>query len=359
MKKLFLLSALAVAMLMTACTKDEEVKQDNKPATTSATAYLINQGNWGSNEAEISSFDPAVGTMTNNFFQAKNNRALGDLAQDILQYGSKVYVTVSGSGTIEVLDAKTGVSSKKIEMGDRYPRYMAAEGGKLYVSCYYPASVVRIDTATLETEATCTLGENYPEGICIVGENLYVCNSYGMTTQGGYVYDSTLSVVSLATFTETSRLVIGVNPNIVKVLGDGRLAVACYGNYYDAPAGVALVNVTNSTIVFAEGSVSDIDVYNGSIYILAQVWASDYSYSYGAAYRMDANTLARTEILQSAMGDMVSPNGISVNPANGDIFISDAQGYQANGDLYCFGQDGSQKWKSEVTMIPTHVCFVK
>ncbi|MBR1793396.1 MAG: hypothetical protein IJ764_07140 [Bacteroidales bacterium] len=363
MKKTFLIPALTVALLMAGCSKDDDnntQKEDNNSSTTAAHAYLINQGNWGGNNAELSYFDPATGNMTNNYFASQNNRKLGDLAQDILQYGSQLFVTVSGSGTIEIIDPMSGKCKKTIEMGTRYPRSMAAANGKIYVSCYYPQpSVIRIDTATYEIEATCTLGEVNPEGLCIAGDNIYVCNSYAMTADGGYIYDSTLSVVNLSTFTETGKIVVGVNPNFVKVLSNGKLAVGYYGDYYLAPAGVAVVTLADNSVNQTEVSVADMDVYGGNIYVLGLVYAADYSSSHAEAYKIDGTTMEKTAILTSSLSDMTTPNAITINATNGDIYISDAQNYSANGDLYGFRQDGSLRWKAETTMLPTHICFIK
>ena len=67
------------------------------------TAYVLNEGNWGANEASLSRVDMTTGNITNNVFGTANGRDLGDVAQDLMVYGTKAYVTVSFSNTVEVV----------------------------------------------------------------------------------------------------------------------------------------------------------------------------------------------------------------------------------------------------------------
>ena len=67
-------------------------------------AYVINEGTWGSNNASLSRVDLATGAISNGVFAAANGRGLGDVAQDVVLYGGKAYVAVSFSNTIEVVN---------------------------------------------------------------------------------------------------------------------------------------------------------------------------------------------------------------------------------------------------------------
>ncbi len=73
---------------------------------------VLNEGNWGNNEAELSKVDVSTATATNNYFSSVNGRGLGDIGQDMIQYGSKIYVTVTFSNSIEVVDPCTGRATR-------------------------------------------------------------------------------------------------------------------------------------------------------------------------------------------------------------------------------------------------------
>ena len=74
------------------------------------TAYVLNEGNWSNNEASLSRVDLSTGTITNNIFSTANGRDLGDVAQDLVLYGTKAYVTVSFSNTVEIVDKSDNIS---------------------------------------------------------------------------------------------------------------------------------------------------------------------------------------------------------------------------------------------------------
>ena len=73
---------------------------------------VLNEGGWGSNNAGISKVDVQNKTAENSWFDAANGRGLGDVAQDIMKYGSRVYVTVTFSNSIEAVNPQTGKSNR-------------------------------------------------------------------------------------------------------------------------------------------------------------------------------------------------------------------------------------------------------
>ena len=74
--------------------------------------YILNSGNWGSNDASLVYYNSENGSLTDIFYDTNQIR-LGDTAQDMIVYGSKIYVAVYGSQIIFVLD-KNGLILKTI-----------------------------------------------------------------------------------------------------------------------------------------------------------------------------------------------------------------------------------------------------
>lgn len=350
-RRLIVLS-LFFSLLAVACEYDDVV--ETKTDTGGLDAWLLNEGLWNSNNAELSHFNTSDGTVENDVFAHANERRLGDTGQDILLYGNRIYVSVFASGTIEVIDPATGRSYRQISMGSRQPRYLAAHGGKVYVSCYNPHSVVRIDTVTLEIEATCLLSGLRPEGMCVFGDSLYVCNSFDQRSNGSVVYDSTLSVVNLTTFEEVDKLPIGLNPNHVDSISPTRLAVCCWGDYGNTFSEIVVLDrITHKRLTSGVAGTA-IAVYGGKFYSFYQNYSGT---THATFFAVDANTLVPTPILEQQASRFVSPYGIAVNPANGDILVTDSQNYRANGDIYCFSADGTLRWRGETTMGPSKIVF--
>lgn len=85
-----------------------------KAVKVSNVCYVLNSGDWQSANSSLTMCDLEAGDVEQNYFELQNGRSLGNTANDIIVYGSKVYIAVSGESTIEVtsLDAS---SIKQIE----------------------------------------------------------------------------------------------------------------------------------------------------------------------------------------------------------------------------------------------------
>lgn len=343
-----------VALGFTACSEKDD---DNNSGNSSAgvNALVLNEGSWGGNNASITALNTLTGDVDADWFENANAaRPLGDVAQDIFKYGSKVYATVTFSNSLEVIDPATGASSR-IDMGNRNPRHIAADGGKLYITCYNPCSVVRIDTATLAIEATCNLGEFHPEGIAIAQGKAFVASQ---VTADYSTYDSVLYVIDLASFANPQTVTVGLNPGMVKKINDDKILVAYSGNYSDIYGGSAIVDVNSLAVTQTYTELAGAAVYNGTIYAYAATWVEDPSTldwnQVVGFFTLDPATLSSTPI--SFLSGIDSPYGIDINPANGDIYVCESIS-GGNGDVHCYSLSGSKRFASEVGIFPKKVIF--
>lgn len=337
---------------MVGCKKEDE-KIDNNNNGSQVNALVLNEGVWGLNNSSISGLNTADGKVDNDWFvKANNNRELGDVAQDMIAYGSKVYATVTFSNSLEVINPKTG-ASQRIDLGDRNPRHIAADGGKLYITCYNPCSVIRIDTASLEVEATCNLGQYHPEGIAIAQGKAFVASS---VTADYSAYDDALYVINLSTFANPTTVSVGVNPSIVKKVSDSKILVCYAGNYVDVMGGSAIVDVNTLDVTQTYQELAGAAVYNGIIYGYASTWVEDpdtHEWNQTIGYFMiDLATMDITPLNFS--NDIASPYGIDINPANGDIYVCESIS-GANGKVHCFSISGTHRFTSEVGIFPKKV----
>ncbi|MDR1878124.1 MAG: YncE family protein, partial [Bacteroidales bacterium] len=186
--------ALIVCGLFFSCRKPPEEEDTEE---TVYNVWVLNEGLWHMNNSSITAYNTFTGQKRNDIYaHANNNRQLGDIANDMQRYGSKVYVALNMSSRLDILDAATGISLRQIPLTDngsaRQPRELACYDGKVYVCCF-DGSVVKIDTTSLHIEATVKAGRN-PDGICAVNNKLYVSNSGGLDNPN---YDSTVSVFDL------------------------------------------------------------------------------------------------------------------------------------------------------------------
>lgn len=264
MKTAFKFFFLAVsAVLFTACSDDDNGNSSGADGEAKGLFYVLNSGDWKSNNSSITMYNRETGTVVQNYFELQNGRGLGNTANDIIVYGSKMYIAVAGEGTIEVatLDAK---SLKQIECGAQ-PRYLAAYGGKVYAT-YFDGHVARIDTASLEVDAKVKVGRN-PEQLAVCDGKLFVANSGGMDYNTEIGYDNTVSVVDLVSFSEVEKIEVVLNPANVVSTGDG-VFVASYGNYADVPSALQYISKggVQSVLPDACKQMTEICCNSGTLY---------------------------------------------------------------------------------------------
>ena len=80
--------------------------------TGTAELYVLCEGLFNQNNSSLARFSFGNQQMVRDYFKAVNHRGLGDTANDMAIYGSKVYVVVNISSTVEVIDFRTGTSLK-------------------------------------------------------------------------------------------------------------------------------------------------------------------------------------------------------------------------------------------------------
>lgn len=347
-----------IALGFAACEKENgndpvNPTPDPTPEAT-INALVLNEGSWGANNASITALYTLDGSFESDWFDnANNGRPLGDVAQDMLKYGSKVYATVTFSNSLEVIDPKTG-ASQRVDMGNRNPRHIAAEGGKLYITCYNPCSVVRVDTASLAIEATCQLGEFHPEGIAIAQGKAFVASS---VTADYSTYDDKVYVIDLASFSNPQAITVGTNPGMVKKVNDSKILVAYAGNYSDQYAGSAFVDVASLDVTQTYQELAGAAVYNGTIYAYASTWVEvtpgDWQQTVGY-FKMDPATFSTSPL--DFLSGIASPYGIDIDATSGDIYVCESIS-GANGDVHCYSQSGTLRFKSEAGIFPKKVIF--
>ena len=357
MKHTLLPLAACLLLLLAACEPEKPLTPDSNdttpPAATDRIAYLLNEGSMSGNNAEISRINITQGTIDPQWFSRVNGRGLGDVAQDLVHYGSRLYCTVWNSGIVEVINPTTGQSIKQIGFAGRGPRYIVCHEGKVYVSCY-DRSVVRIDTVSLEIEASCPLSGMQPEQMCLCGENLVVCNSWQYASDGTtFLYDNTVSVVDLATFTETGKIEVGTNPTRIQALDENRCVVACAGNYGVEEASAKVLDLTTQELTPLAKAATAMDLHGGALYHYITTYDAQWNPA-ALFFRTDMTTLETSPVFTSVA--MPYAYGISIDPLTGNIYLCNSP-YTSTGDVYCYAPDGTLRWQVEAGFFCKKVVF--
>lgn len=349
--------AMALLMLgmvsFTACDDEEEdlKKSSNK------VIYVLNEGSWNNNNASVSAIDPTDGSSYYYQFAAANGRNLGDTGQDILRYGGKIYIAVSGSNTIEVVDGNslTSIKTIKPESGKPgNPRGLAASDGKIYVSLY-DGYVAKIDTTSLAFEDSIAVGPN-PEEITIANGCLYVAISDGLNSGNGYPNGKYVSKIGLDSFKVASKIDVIVNPNKMASDKSGNVFVISWGNYIDIPSTVQKIDKNDNVSVL--GKATYMTCYENTLYTINAPFGSP-SIEY-ISYNTISGSVESSSFISGTADEMPSnPTCVSVNPKNGNIMVGSylaANDYLSNGYVYEYA-GGSFKTRYNAGVGPRKILY--
>ena len=338
---------LAIAVIGLASCGDDDKYQGEGLKTVSDGAYVVGYGT-SSIPGNLSYIDYTTGESTNNVFAKANGSSLGTGANDGLVYGSKMYIVVDGSSTIEVVNKNTMKSIKQIKTTDLLgkdlgtnPRHIIAGNGKIYFTTYH-GIVAAVDTASYTLTNKYTVG-SYPEGLVGVGNYIYVANSdYGMGK-------GTISEINLTNGVVQTETISGVTNPVKLFYANNSLYVLDYGSY-DADskqvgAGLKQINGTSSTTLF---DATMADLYQGNFYFV------------NAAYKAKEVTYGiytlTTKTTTAFAGTVDSPAQIAVDPINGRVFIA-SNSMNADNSYPDYNKNGYvREFTSTGTKVKDYVC---
>ncbi|WP_102407771.1 DUF5074 domain-containing protein [Parabacteroides bouchesdurhonensis] len=356
--KFLFLSALCamMAMFFVACDNDDDPTPDPTPDPEKTTAfYVLDGGSFGNNNAAIS-YVNGEGEVTNDIFKDLNGRNLGDMGQNMIRYGSKLYVSVYGSKTVEILNAADAKSLKQLKLLDeqgneRAPRMFAAHGDKVYLTTY-DGYVAKIDTASMTVDAYVQVGPN-PDGITIANGRIYTADTDGMNWPS---QSTSVSVVDINTFKMEKTLTVSLNPNYIYSDSDGDVYVICMSDYSDDKSYIIQrIDAKTDEVTTIEG----VKAYKMTVYDdIAYIMFNDY---YAGAVKFYKYDLKNEKLLSDNFitdGTVIdSPNGIGIDPLRGDIYVAKSNKTN-NGDVYVFTAEGKLKTQFETAPYPSDFVFM-
>lgn len=334
--------------------------------------YLLNEGNMGNNKSTLDYFDYGEGVYYKNIYAERNPnvvKELGDVGNDLLIYGDKMYAVINCSHKVEVMRAKDATRIAKIDIPNC--RYAVGKEGYVYVSSYVgpvqidptapKGAVFKVDTLTMKVVGSVEVGYQ-PEEMTIIGNRLYVANS------GGYrvpYYDNTISVVDLDEFRLCDVIVLDKTANFHRIDHDsqGRLWLSSRGNYYgDFNSDLYVIDPKSKQIVKdMDMAVSDMWVDGDMAYVISTAWSyvtGENTVSYAKVDMQTMDVVEKSLIKDGTDKRIKLPYGIAVNPITKDFYVTDAKSYVVSGTVYCFDKEGILKWSKTAGQIPAHFAFL-
>lgn len=312
LKRLLVLPVTILAVLASCNKNDSNIEPEEIPVGVPV-AYILNQGNhYNLIEGSLNALNLATGTFQRDAFLNANLRYLGATPQCGVLYGSKLYIGVCDSHTIEVVDPKTFKSIKQISLDDRTdgrsPRSMIAHDGDIYVSLY-EGYVARLDTVSLEIDATVKVGAN-PEKMAEYNGKLYVPNSEGMNYLEQKPYGKTASVVTFSPFEVEKTIEVPLNPT--EFLSNGvELFLLAMGDYDAVESAVYKMKGNGDWVKV--GAATCATLYYTNLFLVNNPYGGEPTFTL-----VNVSTLGKVEV---KFPEAVCPAAIAIDPYTLAILI--------------------------------------
>ncbi len=226
MKKItFLIIGLLgmTAVFFTSC----EENDSNAPVIpTGDRIFITNEGPFQEGTGTLSVLYNEGEVLVNDVFQRTNGYPLGNILQSMTIIEDKIFLIVNNANKAEVIDKDhyTHIATINIKL----PRYMTKTSpAKAYVTSW-SNQVLVIDLATSQVVDSIETGMG-PERLIKYNNKLFILN------KGGFLTDSTITVVDCQTGTFLTTIQVADKPDGAVIDKNGKLWVICSGkgwNYY-------------------------------------------------------------------------------------------------------------------------------
>lgn len=323
-KKLIKFSYVALcAGVLTSCF-GESVHYEEKNVTYTVSAYVLNTGDENLGNASIQAIDLVSGSISGDLYKEQNGEGLGDMALDLIRYGSKLYCTVSGSSKLVVMDGSCKLIKSIPTTDDKgnptSPRYLTHDDNGYVYFTAYDGTVNKVDTTSLSIVGKVAVGE-HPEALAFSKGKIYV-NIYGNGSS------SSVAVVNAATFSKMKDIPVLLYPNgQCKVDSEGKVYVVSDGNNAGNPI------IPESEWVYSTVQQIDPDtetattLCNGSFISLYDKFVFS---MYQESFLPDRNKFfaysleKKTETTYLNIKEFDTPNGFDIDSNTGTVFICEA-----------------------------------
>jgi len=353
MSRNLLYVALVASLMSTSCMKRDYDEDMEDFEATGAGLFITNEGNFQYGNATLSYYDPATNKVQNEVFFRANGMKLGDTAQSMCVYGEKGWIVVNNSHVIFAIDLNTFKEVGRIENLPS-PRYIHfVNDQKAYVSQIWDNRIFVVNPKTYSITGQ----------IEVPGMTMESGSTEQMVQYGKYVFCNCWSYQNsiIKIDTETDRVVgeltVGIQPTSLAMDKYGKLWTVTDGGYEGSPYGheaPALFCIDATTFKVEKkfkfklnDTPTEIQL-NGTrdtlYWINRDIW------------RMDV-TAERIPVRPFLEYRDTKYYGLTVNPANSEVYVADAIDYQQQGIIYRYTPQGKLIDEFYVGIIPGAFCW--
>ncbi len=341
--------SIAIILSLFSCSKSDDPAPDNSDIHKGG-IFILNEGNYSVANSSLSYYYPDVDTILNSLFYKKNNVPLGDIAQSITIFNDMVYIVVNNSGLIYIIDNTSLEFEGKISNLTSPREILILDNEKAYVSDLYNNSVTIINPITFEKTGSINVGKSTD---CLVsyGDFVFAANWSALNGQG---INNTIRVIDTKTNLLSDTIIVGLEPNSMKIDKNGHLWVLCSGGYLNEELPTLWkINPVNLSVI---QTLTFGDITHNPINLCINSTGDSLFFINTNIYRM---SITDTEIPENSFIS-ASENTfytMDIDPNSGELYVSDALDYNQNGLIYRYNSSGKLVTFFEAGIIPGCIYF--
>ena len=336
------LCSLMLGMSFTACLEDDLEQPELPIEPETYPAYILNEGLWGANNANITRFYPQYKIDNlSDFYQEMNGTKMGDVANAMMEEDDNIFVVLNGSKYVARLDLLCMEQARyTFPSTDGDPRCIDVEDSFAYVT-QYGGQVTKLNTKDMTLAGTFKGGDNL-EGIVEKDGKLYVANTYTVDGSNNWIYNKEVFVIDAKTMTLEKTIEVVENPTKIYEIND-KIYLISAGNYEDVPGALQIIDTQSNTARTILNDVTKItEGHNGVIYGVRSTYDENWQLTNSFfLYSPKADEVSHTSFLKDAPSSFATDAiyMLEVNEETGFIYVGTTD-YVTNGTIYQFDQSG-------------------
>lgn len=364
---------MGLSLFFVACSNEnggEDITPEiPKPEIIGENLIVCNEGNWQSDNGQLSYYDGTAGVLTNKWFRQVNGSKLGDTPNDIVQVNDTlIAIAVNWSNIIQYIhpDGTACGATENVPNNRR----MCADGNYLYITSYAhkcgnqtfeKGYVAKIDVKTKQVVATCEVGWE-PEGVRLYEGKLYVANTGGYAFSENHAYETTVQVVDA----ETMKSVKTIDTGCINLYGEmsqaGQyLCINSCGDYYNVKPKTVIVDCKTDEVKTFDFPAT----YNSTDGDVFYTVGSEFSYNTGEYVYSIKTINPKTqevkdgifnEAITQKIKEITSPYELYISPYTQNVYFTDAGSYGSAGYLYGYTKEGQPVFAPQKMYVnPAHI----
>lgn len=343
-------TVVLLILLLSNCKKDKIGPQFEVDSPLAGYKILIlNEGNFGSSNASITTYNPFTKETANNSFIEANGTQIGDVIQSSTAHNGDYYICINNSSKIVVVDS-ISLALKHELTGFNSPRYIKFYNNKAYVSDLYQGGIYVVDL--LSKQISGFINTEGGTGEMVINQNhLYVIDGGDVLNNQG---NNKLYKIDLIQDAIIDSLILpSKQPNSLVMDNNDKLWVMLGGGIGDSIPSIARINSTSFEVEqnFKFTSVSE----SPSSLRINGIGDRLYYVNEGIfEMAVNASTIPTSPLISKGGKNIY---GLNINPTNGELYITDAKSFNEIGTVYRYFPNGNEIDRFNAGIIPQYMQF--